>query len=94
MHATIRHYGNAPGLFDGVIANEGTIRELLQGIEGFRAYYIVRTGDVSAISISVYDDRAGAEASTAAAREWIAANLPDLTASPPEVYDGEVGLAI
>jgi hypothetical protein len=94
MHATIRHYGNAPGLVDGVTANEEEISKLLQGIEGFRAYYIVRTGDVSAISISVYDDRAGAEASTAAAREWIAANLPDLKGSPPEVYDGEVGLAI
>jgi hypothetical protein len=31
-------------------------------------------------------------ASTAAAREWIAANLLDLAASPPEVSDGEVAL--
>jgi hypothetical protein len=94
MHATIRHYRDAPGLIDGVVANEEEIRTLLRDIDGFRAYYIVRTGDVSAISVSVYDDRAGAEASTAAAREWIAANLPDLKASPPEVHEGEVGLAV
>jgi hypothetical protein len=93
MHATIRHYANAPGLVDGVVAHEDAIRKLLQDIDGFRAYYIVRTGSASATSISVYDDRSGAEASNAAAREWIAATLPDLVGSPPEVHEGEIGLA-
>jgi hypothetical protein len=93
MHATIRHYANAPGLVDGVVANEDAIRKLLQDIDGFRAYYIVSTGGAGAISVSVYDDRSGAEESNTAARGWIAANLPDLAASPPEVYEGEVGVA-
>ena len=93
MHATVRHYRDAPGLVDGVVANEPAIRKLLAEIPGFRAYYIVRTGGTSAISISVYDDAAGAAASTEAARSWIAATLPGLTGSPPEVSEGEVGLA-
>ncbi len=94
MHATVRHYRNAPGLIDGIIANEEEIRGLLQDIDGFRAYYLVRTGNESVIAISVYEDRAGTEASTAAAREWIAANLPGIAGSPPEVSDGEVALGI
>jgi heme-degrading monooxygenase HmoA len=92
MHATIRSYSGVAGLVDGILANEDAIRGLLRGIDGFRAYYLVRTSDDSAVSVSVYDDRAGTEASTAAAREWIAANLPGLATSPPKVSDGEVAL--
>jgi hypothetical protein len=94
MHATVRHYRSSPGLVDAVVANEPAIRKLLEDIDGFRAYYIVRTGDAGAISISVYDDQAGTQASTEAARSWIVANLPDLAGSPPEVSEGEVALAL
>lgn len=92
MHATIRSYSGVPGLVDGIVANRDAITRLLRGIDGFRAYYLVKTSDDSAVSVSVYDDRAGTEASTAAAREWIAANVPGLVTSPPEVSDGEVAL--
>ncbi|MEW6582031.1 MAG: hypothetical protein AB1416_04645 [Actinomycetota bacterium] len=92
MHATVRHYRSAPGLVDGVVANEAAIRALLQDIPGFRAYYIVRTGEDSAVSISVYDDRAGTDASTAAARDWVAANIPGAAGAPPEVSEGDVAL--
>lgn len=92
MHATIRSYSSVAGLVDEIVANEGAIRTLLRGIDGFRAYYLLRTSDDSAVSVSVYDDRAGTDASTAAAREWIAANLPGLATSPPEVSEGDVAL--
>jgi hypothetical protein len=54
---------------------------------------LIRTGPASATSVSVYEDQAGAEASTQAARDWIAANLADLSISPPEVLVGEVAMA-
>jgi hypothetical protein len=52
------------------------------------------TGADSAISISVYDDPAGTEASTAAAREWVASNVPGAAGAPPEVSEGDAALAI
>ena len=55
-------------------------------IKGFRSYYIVKTGPVSATSITVCDDQAGAEASNEIARNYIATNLGHLSVSAPEVH--------
>jgi hypothetical protein len=38
----------------------------------------------------VYDDQSGAEESTRQAADWMRENLPDFTASPPQVSVGEV----
>ena len=93
MFATVRSYAGSAGLADALVENEGAIRDLISGIEGFRAYYFVRgEGDASA-SVSVFDDRAGAEASNGLAAGWIAENLPDLSISAPSVTAGEVAVA-
>jgi len=92
VYATLRQYRNAPGLVNGVVAGEDSIRTLLQDIDGFRAYYLLRTSGSGAISISIYDDRLGTEASTAAARGWLVANVPAAAAFPPVVSKGEVAV--
>lgn len=90
MYATVRRYTPDRGLVDALVEREGEVRDLLTAIDGFRAYYILRTSD-GAISISVYDDAAGAEASNAAAAEWVRENLPELAgAGPPETTAGDV----
>ncbi len=66
-------------------------RHLISGIDGFKAYYLVRTGD-GAVSVSVYEDEAGADASTAAAAAFIRENLPGLSVAAPQVSAGEVVL--
>ena len=93
MHATVRSYESDGGLVDALVANKDSVRELLTGIDGFRAYYILRTPDGGAISISVYDDASGADASNAAAAGWIRENLPSLAAAPPETTAGEVAVS-
>jgi hypothetical protein len=93
MYATIRIYGEAEGLADAVAENREEIVGLFREIDGFRAYYIVKTGPTSATSITVCDDQAGAEASNEAAREYIATNLTHLSVSPPEVHVGEVAMS-
>jgi len=94
VYATVRSYPSDRGLVDGLVANEGEVRDLLTGIDGFRAYYMLRTQDGGAISISVYDDAAGADASNAAAAGWVRDNLPDLAASdPPQTTAGEVAVS-
>ena len=92
MHSTIRSYSGVPGLVDGILANQEEITRLLRDIPGFQAYYLIRTGETDAMSVSVYDDQGGTDASSQLAREWIAANLPGLAVSPPTVSAGEVVL--
>ena len=46
------------------------------------------------MSISVYDDAAGADASNVAAAGWVHDNLPDLAAGgPPQTTAGEVAVS-
>jgi hypothetical protein len=92
MYATIRSYASAAGLADAVAENRDEILGLFGEIDGFRHYFIVRTGGESAVSITVCDDEAGAEATNQAARDYIASKLTDLSVSPPEVQVGEVAM--
>jgi len=92
MYATIRIYAEAEGLADAVAENRAEIVGLFREIDGFRAYYIVKTGPVSATSITVCDDQAGAEASNEVARDYIAQNLSHLSVSRPDVHVGEVAM--
>lgn len=93
MYATIRIYSEAEGLADAVAEHKAEIVDLFREIGGFRNYHIVKTGAASAASITVFDDQAGAEASSKVARDWISANLAGLSISPPQVLVGEVAMS-
>ena len=95
MYATVRRYASDNGLIDALVENTDEVRSLIGGIDGFRAYYAIRTDDGGAVTISVYDDASGAEASTAAAAGWVRENLPDLAAAgPPQITSGEVAVSL
>ena len=94
MYATVRSYAGSGELVDALVENESAVRELINGIGGFHAYYLIRSDGGGAVSVSVYDDRSGADESNRVAAEWIRENLPDLEASPPQVSAGEVAIAI
>ena len=89
MYATVRTYAAGAELADGLVSNADSVRSLISGIDGFKAYYLVRTAE-GAVSISVYETEAGAAESTQAAAAWISENLPGLTGVAPEVSVGEV----
>jgi hypothetical protein len=89
MYATVRTYSANPALADALVKNEADVKSLISAIDGFRAYYLVHTGD-GAVSISIYDTEAGANESTGAAAAWIRENLPDVGGSAPQVSAGEV----
>jgi heme-degrading monooxygenase HmoA len=89
MYATVRKYSDT-GLADALEAAQADIKKLISEIDGFRAYYLIRTTDGGSVSVSVYDDEAGAEESNNLARKWIGENLPDLQVSAPEISAGEV----
>jgi hypothetical protein len=91
MYATIRSYSGGD-LADVLAAREDEIKEVIGSIDGFRSYQAVRTAD-GTTTISVFDDQAGAEASTSAAAGWISENLPDASFGAPEVKTGEVAVS-
>jgi hypothetical protein len=93
MYATVRSYAESGGLADALVENESAIRDLISGIEGFRAYYFVRGDGNASASVSVFDDRAGAEESNRVAAQWIAENLSGVAISAPSVTAGEVAVS-
>src|SRR5262249_26497203 len=89
MYASVRTYAGNRDLADTLAEHEDDIRQVIGGINGFKAYYLVKGGD-GTTSISIYEDQAGAEESNSAAAAWLAENLPDLGVAPPQVTAGEV----
>ena len=89
MYATVRTYSGSPELADALVSHEADVKSLISGIDGFKAYYLVRTAD-GTVSISVYANEVGANESTRAAANWIRENLPELGGSAPQVSAGEV----
>ena len=92
MYATVRTYSASPELADALVSREADVKSLINGIDGFKAYYLVRTDD-GAVSVSVYDSEAGANESNTAAANWMRENLPQLAGSTPQVSAGEVAIS-
>jgi heme-degrading monooxygenase HmoA len=88
MHVVVRHYKGSSKLIDELIQRRQDVEDLIRGVEGFVAYYLIKTSDGGA-SISVFADRAGTEESTRRAAAYLKENLEGVAAGPPEVIDGE-----
>jgi len=86
-YVVIRHYQDATALIDGLEQRPDEIEQLIRGIEGFVAYNLVRT-ERGGFSVSVYDDRTGAEESVRVARDFVRENFPEAAAAP-QVIEGE-----
>ena len=89
MYAVIRAYNGNFDLADTLAEREEEIRQVIGGISGFRAYYLLRLAEGTS-TISVFDDQEGADESSRAAAAWLAENLPDLGVAAPYVTAGEV----
>jgi hypothetical protein len=68
------------------------VENLIRGVSGFQNYYLVRSDD-GGFSVSVFEDRAGAEESVKAARQFIQDNVANVAGEPPEVIQGEVTIS-
>src|SRR5690349_1230252 len=90
MYAVVRRY-RSPQLIDELAQNQDAVEALITGIPGFVSYTILRTDD-GGITLSVYQDQAGAEESIRQARTWVQANVSAAAQSPAEVSQGEVVL--
>jgi hypothetical protein len=91
MHAVVRTYSGkgAKKLIDVIENNKTEVEGLLRAIEGFVSYYLVRTTR-GGFSVSVYQDKTGADESIRAARDWVAKNASNLGIARPTVSEGTV----
>jgi hypothetical protein len=90
MYAAVRVY---EGITDDEEAGR-RVREdflpLLDHVKGFIAYYWIDAGDGAMASLSVFDDKAGADESVTLAHNWVAENAAALIPNPPQVTEGFV----
>ncbi len=90
MFATIRRYQGKPGNTEEVMRRvQQRLVPMLTIQRGFVSYYAIDAGNDVAVSVSIYADRAAAEAANQSAASWVKQNLGDLV-GPADVTVGEV----
>ena len=57
---------------------------------GFIAHYWIDAGDGVMASLSVFDDKYGADESVRLAHKWVQENAATLIPNPPQVTEGNV----
>jgi hypothetical protein len=91
MHAVMRSYSGkgAKELLGVIEKNKADVEKVIRSIKGFVSYSLVRTSD-GGFTVSVFQDKAGADESIRAARDWIKKNASNTGAAAPTVSDGTV----
>ena len=91
MYAIVRNYsgGGAKQLFDVLERQKADVEATLRKVPGLVSYTLARSGD-GGMSITVCQDKAGADESVKVAREWIKKNAADVPAYPPAIMEGPV----
>jgi hypothetical protein len=89
MFASFRKYSGAPTMVDELVKREDDIKSVLRPVKGFHAYYLLKTND-GAISLTVCEDKTGAEESNRVAASWLKDKLPTFATRAPEITTGEV----
>ena len=91
MHAVIRTYSGkgAKELMDVLEKSKAEVDKLIRSVKGFVSYSLVRTAR-GGFSVSVYQDKAGADESIRVARDWVGKNAGKTGAAAPTVSEGTV----
>jgi hypothetical protein len=89
MYAVIRAYSGNSDLADALVEHADEVRQVIGGIAGFKAYYVLRLAEGTS-TVSVFENQAGAEESNRAAASWLTENLPHLNVKAPYVTAGDV----
>jgi len=96
MYSIVREYLVENKKSDEFVARlETEFLPQIKIIPGFVAYYLVHVDLNRCLTINIFSDREGAEASVAVARDWIASatDLTEILPWPPRVVAGEVTLS-
>ena len=95
MFTVVRSYSGAGAsdILDFILAHKRDVKAMMHGIKGFVGYSIIKTEE-GGFTVSVAKTEKAADAITAAAREWVAANAKHIKAKPPKVAGGKVLLSL
>lgn len=91
MYAVVRHYHfkkEDSEKIDKVI-QDGFV-PLIKQAQGFVRYYWLNTGEGEGASLSVFDEKAGADESIRLAAEFVKEHMSQLLNQKPEVIEGPV----
>ena len=89
MYTTMRQYaGITPTVFESVMSRKADVETLIRQVPGFLHYDLVRTAD-GFTSVTVCDDKAGADESSKQVSAWIGKNLPAMQGTTPVITAGE-----
>ena len=95
MHISIRHYQVDPANVEEIIHRvQTTFTPVIRRAPGFVAFYAVDGGEGRITSISIFEDKAGADASVPLAAEHVARHLTGLFPTPPTLVAGEIRVAV
>jgi hypothetical protein len=89
MYAVIRSYSGSPDLAGQLAARADEVKEVVSAVSGFKAYYLLETEDGCA-TVSVYDDRSGADESSSRAAAWLQEHASEISSPAPQITAGEV----
>jgi len=91
MFAVIRHYRFKPedGKKIDQLVREGFV-PLIKQAKGFVRYYWLDTGAGEGVSLSVFQDKAGADESVLLAADFVKTNMSELLTQKPEVIEGPI----
>jgi hypothetical protein len=89
MYAVLRTYSGtgADGVFAMLEEREAEVRELIGGVPGFVSYAAVRNGD-GGVTMTLCDDKAGAEESSTRAAAFVKEHL-DQPPAAPSITEGD-----
>ena len=90
MYAAVRRYEGIKDDAEAARKVGESFVPLLEQVDGFVAYYWIDAGDGVMASLSVFEDKAGADQSVELAHNWVVENAAELIPNPPEVIEGLV----
>ena len=96
MYATIRRYTPKPGTVDQKALDglkhrlEDGFLPIIQDVRGFHCHYAVNVGGKELVTISLFEDQAGATESTRRAADFVKKDPIKDQLGSPEVIEGEL----
>ena len=90
MYAAVRRYEGITDDDEAARLVRESFMPQLETVPGFVAYYWIDAGDGVMASLSVFDDKAGADESVKLAHQWVQENAAELIPNPPQVTEGLV----
>lgn len=92
MYVSVRRYNiTDASAIDEIVhrATNGFV-PIISQTPGFIAYYGVAAEDDVIVTVSIFEDQAGADESSRRAADWVRQNLADYVTGIPQITAGEV----